>query len=151
MNLKVQERYQNFSAEILRLSLLGIATIGFITTKIFLVKDFDATNIDTHTKYSILLSLIAFGLSSMAGLVHRYCVVDLLSWQMQSLRRDSRASELADEKKEEEKEQAKNEALFRYNRWKTSKVALITSSTSLAIASLILATTFGRVFWIIGT
>lgn len=148
-DLEIQERYQSFSSEILRLSLLGIAATGFLIANVFLAEGFDVDKIDVFVKFGVLISLLAFGISSLSALIHRYCVVDMLSWQMQALRREIRANELSEELKKQEKDKAKKEAITRFGRWKTSKVALVIAASTLALASLMLAITFGRVVWII--
>lgn len=70
-DLEVGKMYQDFSAELLKLSLAGIGAIGFlITNKNVLIKG---------SRDFIFISLIAFGTSVGAALLHRYFGPDSLA------------------------------------------------------------------------
>jgi hypothetical protein len=61
----VVDNYRTFSAEMLRLSLLGIAVIGFIYEKIF-------SALPIFSKRLAAASLIFYGVAAAAALIHRY-------------------------------------------------------------------------------
>lgn len=61
----VADNYRAFSAEMLRLSLLGIAVVGFIYENIFDI-------LPVFSKHSAAISLIFFGMAAASALIHRY-------------------------------------------------------------------------------
>ena len=135
-DLAVQERYQNFSAELLRLSLLGIGAIGFISINTILGGNDDRIPLPDVVRITTIFALISFGLAAIAALIHRYCITDMLSWQIQSLRRDVRNTE-------KDKLQSEKDRNMRYLRFKISKHSIVLSAVFLAIGGLSLAFGFG--------
>jgi len=87
----VNERTQLFSAELLRLALLGLGGIGYVFTKIpdSSRKVFAGTN---QAKGLILASSVAFGLSAGAALALRYLTSVLLAHQLRIVRLHARNS-----------------------------------------------------------
>ena len=151
-DVQVQERYQSFSAETLRLSLLGIAAVGFIAVNTFLGKANDRVALDAWIRLTIMVSLVSFGLSTIASLYHRYFVVEMLSWQLQSLRRDQRAMAVsesgdADSITEQELELANSERKQRYGRFVWSRRCLVAGAAFLATGGVCLAVAFCGVVW----
>ncbi len=65
-DLAVSNKYQSFSTELLRLSLLGIAAIGFLVANI-LAKDVPHSN--SYLKYFLSASLACLGLSAGCALL----------------------------------------------------------------------------------
>jgi hypothetical protein len=79
-DFELLDRYQSFSAEVLRLAVLGIGAIGFL---IATAKDggslLDPAAINEGTKTGILLALGAFALSCALALGHRYFSTDSMA------------------------------------------------------------------------
>jgi hypothetical protein len=99
----VVEKYQSFSAELLRLSLLGIAGYGFLITNIvlkvtnksdeyLLLKSF----LMSRTTWVLILGAIALGISSAAALGHRYFATDCITHFVRRLRAEKKCCELAE-------------------------------------------------------
>ena len=72
LELELLDRYLKFSSELLRLSLLGIAVVGFILTKF---KDVTSNSPDS-SKVLIITGISSFALSSIFALTHRYLSTD---------------------------------------------------------------------------
>lgn len=86
--IKMTDRYQQFTAELLRLALLGIAVFGFLFKEVFL--DFDCAknpNVDIATVKDIAgIAILLFGLCSLSSLVFRYWSVESLRFYLEGLR-----------------------------------------------------------------
>lgn len=132
-DLAIQERYQAFSAELLRISLLGLSVVGFAVSKV-LFPDADGAPIDLGAGITLALvaSLVGFGISAAAALIHRYSSVDSLSWHVQSLRRDLRGT--PDDARLAGKEQQR-----RYRQFLRSRKALRVSASALGLSAAALA------------
>jgi hypothetical protein len=75
------DRYQAFVAELLRLSLLGIAVFGFLY-KI----TFEAGAPIGVAHVLAALGILAFGISALAALVFRFFAIESLGLYIQALR-----------------------------------------------------------------
>jgi hypothetical protein len=128
----VQERYQAFSAELLRISLLGLGVIGVGAAKILFPEGPTAFDLTAPVRLGVVASLAGFAMSAGAALVHRYASVDSLSWHIQSLRRDVRDAD-------GDAEQAEKERRLRYQQFVRARNALRVSATSLGFAAVTLA------------
>jgi hypothetical protein len=77
-DLELHDRFQNFSAEVLRLSLAGIAVIGFLLT--LLLGDGDALGRRVlrleDVRLSLTVSVIAFGVAVALSLLHKFLASD---------------------------------------------------------------------------
>lgn len=150
-DLAVQERIQSFSTEILRLSLLGIGAIGFIAINTIL-KSEDPVSVQSWIRIAVVIALVSFGISSVAALLHRYCMVDFLSWQLQSLRRDVRMKEITNQNDiDNEKAQAAKERVIRFRRYIYSRYSIVLSAVFLGVGGVSLAIGFAGVVWGIST
>jgi hypothetical protein len=83
--------YQAFSAELLRLSLLGIAGYGFLLSELLPKQEGFSANlwdIDNSERYTWMLGIgvVCLGLSAAAALAHRFFSTDCLSHQITILR-----------------------------------------------------------------
>jgi hypothetical protein len=125
------ERYQGFSAELLRLALLGISAIGFGVSKV-VFPDKSGLSIPEGTKIFLALALLAFCVAAASSLLHRYASADSMSWHLQAMRRYAKgdAGEIA---------RADAEARQRFKKFKMSKAALAAASLSLGIGAASLA------------
>jgi hypothetical protein len=113
-DLDLHDRYQGFSAEILRISLLGITAIGFLIANVLLVlspKENGAQTTRTINLAAIApepfklfasLSLISFGLASAASLSHRYFAADAMACHLRAVRLFKRGRESDDDEGKKE-------------------------------------------------
>ena len=128
------DRYQAFSAELLRLSVAGIATVGFLVTalagKESLLK---ITGVPQTSRWSMGVTLLALGLSAGAALAHRYVSSDSMACHISLLRMLLRDKPRAD---------IENERASRNLRFKLSGVLLLLSSSFLGIGAVALAVSF---------
>jgi len=127
-DMAVSNKYQNFSAEVLRLSLLGIAAIGFLLTNTIFKGSSGSSQADQSDptgilisagfRYSVALSLICLGVSAGCALLHSFASADTIAWHLRVIRRELRKAEGDDEKAEIEREKRKNfltwEIRFKY-------------------------------------
>ncbi|SRR6266704_2292085 len=95
---EILERYQDFVNELLRLSLLGIAGIGFFITTFAQKPSSSATLALTGcSKFLLSLSLILFGIAAAAGLASRFLIAESLAYHFSALRlKDAQDSDPAD-------------------------------------------------------
>lgn len=93
-DLQVSDRYQTFSAEMLRIALLGIAGIGFLVVNILLKDSAKSRDLVAGDNRSFMLfmsiSLVCLGVSAAFSLVHRYLSTDSLACHLRSLRLEKR-------------------------------------------------------------
>ena len=121
-DLAVSERYQSFSTELLRLSLLGIAAIGFLIANILLKgapQSGAQANIPHNLfpvpfKYLISSSLICFGLSAGCALLHGYVSAATVARHLRAIRLELRRAK-AEAEREKEKRESKLRLELRLN------------------------------------
>jgi|GEM_PF-3044721 len=103
VDFQLMDKFQGFSAELVRVPLLGIAVFGFLLKDVFLVKDSSPAVVITSG-----LAVIFFALSGAAALYHRYLSTDSMACHIRYLR----IIELLEPKegKEEEVKEEKAEA-----------------------------------------
>lgn len=84
IDLAIADRYQNFSGEVLRLALLGLAGFGYL----FGGGLGDVSPLSRTAVGSPLVSagLLAFGISAASALAHRYYSTDCLTHQVRRIR-----------------------------------------------------------------
>lgn len=132
-DLAIQGRYQEFSAELLRISLIGMGAIGFALSKtVFLDKAAHRPELSDTLLIIVAVALFSFGISAASALIHRFSSVDSVSWHIQSLRRGLR-NEAGDAKT------AAQDGQTRYRQFRRSRTALRISATALGVASCALA------------
>jgi hypothetical protein len=109
-DLAISDRYQQFSAELLRLALLGITAIAFLITNILLraVPGSDQTVepiLPLHKGFKpfITATLICLGISVALALLHRYFSSDSMAAHLRSLRLELRQAQGDTEKAEQER------------------------------------------------
>jgi hypothetical protein len=132
-DLAMLERFQDFSAELLRLALLGISAIGFGASKLLFPDQNGADQIVLeNVKVFLAVSLIGFCIAVASSLFHRYASADSMSWHIQAMRRYIRGNI-------DDVQKADSEAVQRYRRFIMSKIAIASASISLGIGALSLA------------
>lgn len=83
--LELSKKYQAFSTELLRLSLSGIAVIGFIYNG-------NLNTLFTDAKHYAAISAIFFGFSAVFALFHRYLSSETLRYYLRGLQWESKYS-----------------------------------------------------------
>lgn len=133
-DMAVLGKFQDFSAELLRISLIGISAIGFVASKKLFPdeKGPAAINLPAETKFFLTLSLVLLGVAVASSLLHRYSSTDSMSWHLQAMRRYCRNDV-------DDLERAKRESNHRYRQFIMSKVSLGIAATSLGLAAISLA------------
>ena len=84
--LELVDRYQSFVAELLRLSLLGIAVFGFLYTNIFSKPSVPASELHTYAKWLAATSVLMFGASAAFALVFRFFATEGVRFYIEALR-----------------------------------------------------------------
>jgi hypothetical protein len=122
--MAVSSKYQTFSSEVLRLSLLGIAAIGFLLTNT-LFKGASSSNqtsqsnvvLPAEFRYLVSLALICLGVSVGSALLHNFFSADTLAWHLSAIRREVRKAVgdevAADEERKRRKKYLKREWKFK--------------------------------------
>lgn len=125
-DLEILNKYQEFSSELLRVSLIGIAAIAFFYEK----HDGHMFSLDIiiwtfiSVKCMLITSLFFLSLSSFCALMHRYFSTDSVTYMISSLRyANAETIEILDLKRknyykyEAEKERKKQKKLFKLCRY----------------------------------
>lgn len=139
-DLTLLERYQEFSAELLRVALIGITAIGIAVSQI-LFPDSGArssVHLDRSARALLLGALVMLAVSAAAALAHRYFAVDSMSWHLQAMRRALR-NEGSDA------QTSAREAEKRFSQFVRSRRAIATSATALALGAALLVAALGVV------
>ena len=93
------DRYQAFSAELLRIALLGLSGLGILIFKFF-PTDYNESEYFFHLTFvegwGIVLASVLFGIASAAALLHRYCSTDGMGCQLRLLRLQLAVKETSD-------------------------------------------------------
>jgi hypothetical protein len=131
-DLDLSDRYQNFSGEILRLSILGIGGIGFLLVNVFLTKGQQRVPLSRDEpvfSWLAAASLFCLGVSAAASLAHRYFATDCLSYHLDAMRKKAVGH-------------ASTAIVGRDRMFKLSKWSLISASVFLATGTILLALAF---------
>jgi hypothetical protein len=82
--LELVDRYQSFVAELLRLSLAGIAVFGFLYQIIF--QNLDLAKVPTLTNVLAAIGVLMFGISAAAALLFRFLATEGARFYIEALR-----------------------------------------------------------------
>lgn len=130
--LDLVDRYQSFVAELLRLSLLGIAVFGFLYEKIF--KDIGPQELCTNlgaAKYLAAVGVIMFGISAAVALIFRYCATEGARFYIEALRLKSKNGNRAQESLDK-----------RYQKILICRWSKLTAAVTLGLGGLLMAVAF---------
>jgi hypothetical protein len=128
-------KFQEFSAELLRLALLGISAIALAVSKWLFSKSDEMTLAAAHLAVArpwLILALVAFSIAAFAALYHRYASADSMSWHLQAMRRFQSGEP-------DQIVKARNESAQRFRRFKWSQNALRISTVTLGLGASALA------------
>lgn len=147
----VVEKYQSYSAELLRLSLLGIAGYGFLIADIALKVTSKADEylllssfLEAKTIWVLILGAVALGISSASALGHRYFATDCITHFVRRLRAEKKRDELAEASMQWDSfaQIIKNEQRSLEKDVETCRWLLITASLFLVIGAACVAIAF---------
>jgi hypothetical protein len=165
-DLALLDRFQGVSAEIIRLSLLGIGVLGFVLKGIIDAKPTPTWLKDSCLGILVCVGALLFALSSFAGLLHRYLSADGFYYHIKDIRvRGSRAlaegtlegsgrtraavaSQAVSARSNREGAMATAAADMRNWRYEYSGYLLFAASILLGIGGLFLAAALARLVWI---
>ena len=131
----ISDRYQKFSAELLRLSLLGIAGIGFLVVNILLKDESGQIVKDNSFMGFLSASLVFLGLSAASALLHRWLSTDSLAEHLMLIRLEKR-------KAEGDVERINKARAKRKRQFKLSGLTLLFSSLFLWLGAVCLSLSF---------
>jgi hypothetical protein len=127
----VSDRQQAFSAELLRLALLGIGGVGYVASRVLLSSGTAsevALRMSNEAKWLVLLAAASFGFSSASALGLRYFSSDLIASQLRIVRLRIRGG--ADDLRHAQREEAR-----RNRRLKLIRPLLLFSSAALTLGA----------------
>jgi len=131
-DLALLVRFQEFSAELLRVALIGISAIGFVVSRVILPEETTTRMaLDPTAKWLIIAALISLAVSAAAALVHRYYAADSMSWHLQAMRRYQRNTET-------DVATADRECRARFTQFKVSGRAIACSALALGAGAALL-------------
>jgi hypothetical protein len=125
-DLSLLDRYQRFSAELLRLSLLSIGAIAFMAEHVW----------EKAHAYTGIGWIYAMALSAGAALAHRYTSTDGLANHIEALRLNA-----IHNRSESQNAQLDAARTRRRRLYKASGILLLVSSTAFVVGALFLAST----------
>ena len=95
-DLEVLDRYQAFSAEILRIALLGLSALGVAASSVILIPKRSpgdlALAVPLTAKLCIVIAALGFCLSAAAAALHRYFSANSMACQIRILRLELKGS-----------------------------------------------------------
>ena len=145
-DFEITDKYQAFSAELLRLSLLGIAGYGFLLSHVAMK---DAGPSEFFNALSNLASVLGVGVSCLGlaagtALAHRFFSTDCLSHQIAILRllKRTESSNWTEEEKAEDRKRLERERSDQLKDLKRCKYLLIASGLLLLVGAIAVAFTF---------
>jgi hypothetical protein len=104
-DVAINDRHQSFSAELLRLALLGVGGVGYVASRSLSPPQAGqpVLSVSDIAKWLVLIAAVSFGLAAACALALRYISSDLLAFQLRILRLRIRGnpSDLSDADKEE--------------------------------------------------
>jgi hypothetical protein len=128
------DRYQAFSAELLRMSLAGIAAVGFLVTALAGKGSLqNISGVPLTSRLAMGVGLLALGLSAGAALAHRFVSSDSMAYHVSVLRMQLRGRADTD---------IASEKAARNKRFKLSSALLSAAASFLSIGALALAVSF---------
>jgi hypothetical protein len=143
--LALLDRYHTFSAELLRIALIGLGAFGFILKETFSKIDWaQASCLLASSKVFAVISVGMFGLSAACALAHRFASTEGVRFFFYGLRLNTMSGYYQTSGKRPADEASERDRwLKRRERYLTFSSALkAAAATTLVLASLALTTTF---------
>ena len=127
-DVQLLDRFQSFSAEVLRLASLSIAAIGYM------LNSASAATILAPgrpiVRIAFIVGLVALGLSICASLVHRYASTDSMAWHLDLERKKKNKTDVTSYEE-------RRDLLFAISTW-----SIFAAPTFLIIGAVAVATGF---------
>ena len=125
----INDRQQTFSAELLRLALLGIGGVGYVASRALAAGPGESNlRIGNAAKWLVLLAAVSFGFSSASALGLRFLSSDLIASQLRIVRLRIRGNA-------EDAHRARLEEIRRNRRLKLMRPLLLFSSSALTVGA----------------
>ena len=144
-DLEISDRFQAYSAELLRVSLAGVVIVGYFYEKLYLFLDFKQSFWNYFTvRDALIWSLLFLASSSALALAHRYFTSNSMSYHLSYIRYEVAAqNENSDTcRKESLHEKANIEKGWRYRNLKGCERLLSASATALGLGTFCLVLGF---------
>ena len=145
-DFEITDKYQSFSAELLRLSLLGIAGYGFLLSQIAVKNAAPSEFFIALANHALLLGVGVFclGLAAGTALAHRFFSTDCLTHQVTILRLLKRAENdcWTEEEKAADQNRLERERVDQLKDLKRCKLLLMASAALLLVGAIAVAYTF---------
>jgi hypothetical protein len=129
-DLEMLKLYQEFSAELLRIALLGLTALAAIIFTIIKNRDIALAS---GSRWFIFIATLFFGLAAAAALAHRYCSSDSMASHLEMLRYEKRKRDDNDKESAKKEEEARD-GMFRIARW-----SLVVGAASLGLGAIAFA------------
>jgi hypothetical protein len=129
-DVAVNDRHQAFSAELLRLALLGVGGVGYVTSRSLPSAQAGQTalSVSGSAKWLVLIAAASFGFAAAFALALRYISSDLLAFQLRILRLRIRSNPT-------DVRDADQEEVRRNWRLKATRPMLVLASTFLVVGA----------------
>jgi hypothetical protein len=126
----INDRNQAFSAELLRLALLGVGGVGYVASRALAGGSSSeaALRMNGAAKWLVLAAAVSFGLSAASALCLRYLASELIAFQLRIVRLRIRGT--AHDTSEAEREESR-----RNRRLKVMRPMLVFSSGTLGLGA----------------
>jgi len=126
----INDRHQAFSAELLRLALLGVGGVGFVASRALAPGSSaeSALRMNVAAKWLVLIAAASFGLSAASALCLRYLASDSIAFQLRIVRLRIRGTP-------NDQRAAEGEEARRNRRLKVMRPMLVFSSGTLALGA----------------
>jgi hypothetical protein len=144
-DLEITDRFQAYSAELLRVSIAGVAAVGFFYEKLEKFLDFTQHFWGFFTVKKILIgSLISLATSSALALAHRYLSSDSMAYHLNHIRLAQAAESEEGDKVRREclSTRARHERKWRNRFLRTCEILLGASAVTLAAGAFCLVIGF---------
>jgi hypothetical protein len=143
-DLEISDGFQAYSAELLRVSLAGVAAVGFFYEKLDKFLNFAQPVWAGFTVKKMLIgSLMSLATSSASALVHRYLSSDSMAYHLNYIRLDQAAKSAVGERKKCLDNEASRERKWRNRFFKICEILLGASAITLAVGAFCLVIGFG--------
>jgi hypothetical protein len=124
----INDRSQAFSAELLRLALLGVGGVGYVASRALTNAPAESVRMNSAAKWLVLIAAASFGLCAASALSLRYFSSELIAFQLRIVRLRVRGT--VDDGSEAETEEGR-----RNRRLKVMRPTLLISSGALGIGA----------------
>lgn len=148
-DLEILDRYQKFSAELLRMALLGVSGYGFLITNIIFKENVWKENnrivqAITGAQCYFIVGLIALGVTTAAALAHRYYSTDCVTHLVMRIRLTQQLDNLPvdDPRRHDVEKKTDLQKYLLKNDFRTSARLFVVASSALFVGVVCVAMAF---------